>query len=89
MRIKTPKTQKLFKRETCGEINVFFVVFISLFQPVPAQWFHVVTVAQTLCLSPPKTKNKAKMQEKQIKKWYLFLSPFTQILNMKNIPKKN
>ena len=30
-RIKIPKTQKLFKRETCGEINVFFVVFISLF----------------------------------------------------------
>ena len=23
-----------------------------------------------------------------IKKWYLSLSPFTQILNMKNIPKK-
>ena len=26
-RIKTPKTQKLFERETCGEINVFFVVW--------------------------------------------------------------
>ena len=26
-RIKTPNTQKLFERETCGEINMFFVVW--------------------------------------------------------------
>ena len=32
MRIKTPKTHKLFERETCGEINVFFVVW-SVWRP--------------------------------------------------------
>ena len=47
-RIKTPKTQKLFKRETCGEINVFFVVFISLFQPVLAWWFHLIMMVLAL-----------------------------------------
>ena len=26
-RIKTPKTQKLFERETCGDVNVFFVIW--------------------------------------------------------------
>ena len=48
MQIKTPKTQKFFKRETCGEINMFFMVFISLFRPVPTQWFHLITVVLAL-----------------------------------------
>ena len=26
-RIKTPKTHKLFKKKTCGDINMFFVVW--------------------------------------------------------------
>ena len=36
----------------------------------------------------PKQKIAQKCKRKKIKKWYLFLFPFTQILNMMNIPKK-
>ena len=69
--------------------KILYVVFLSLFQPVPARWFHVITVAQTLCLSPLKTKNKAKMQEKQNQKVvFISLSIHTNFKHEEHTQKK-
>ena len=45
--------------------------------------FHYI-----LCLSPLKTKNRTKMQEKQDQKVIFIVSPFTQILNLRTFLKK-
>ena len=47
MRIKTPKTQKLFERETWGEISLFFVVW-SVWRGIK-HLFCIIVTRQGMC----------------------------------------
>ena len=54
-RIKIPKTQKLFERETCGEINVFFMVWSvwrgrkHKFLAINGLWLSIWWFCVTIC----------------------------------------
>ena len=81
---QTPKTRKLFERETCGDINVFFVVWSvwrgrkHKFRNIEVREGSFGKENQGICvcsrfrvsdfIQVPKQKNSTKMKEKQDQK---------------------